>query len=80
MLAKNTSQGIYRNIKSFGRVDRVPCKVMKQWEDRALLRSGQSILVLMVNRLSLSVRQQCGVTNSIIRTISRRDQTDASKS
>ena len=56
MLAKDAGHSIYRNVKSFGGVDRVPCKVMKQWEVRSLLRRAQSVLEVIVNRFSLSSR------------------------
>ena len=56
ILTQDTSHSIYRNVKSFGGVDRVPCKVMKQWEVRPLLRSAQSVLELIVNRFPLSSR------------------------
>lgn len=56
MLAKDTGHSVYRNVKSFGGVARVPCKVMKQREVRSKLRSAQSVLEVIINRLSLSSR------------------------
>lgn len=56
MLTKDTGHSVYRHVKSFGGVDRVPCKVMKQWKVRPLLRSVQSVLEVIVNPFSLSSR------------------------
>ena len=70
MLAKDTNHSVYRNVKSFEGVDRVPCKVIKQREVRPLLRSVQSVLEVIINRLWFSsgvVRQyyQFSHSNSI---------------
>ena len=54
MLTKYTGHGVDRNVKGFGGMDRVPCKIMKQWEVRLLLYSTQSVLVMIVNCLSFS--------------------------
>ena len=40
MLAKDTGYSVCRNLKSFGGVDGVPCKVIKRWEVRSQLRSA----------------------------------------
>ncbi len=37
MLTKDISHGVDRNVKGFGGVDRMPRKIMKQWELRLLL-------------------------------------------
>lgn len=54
--ALDAGHSVYRNVKSLGGVDRVLCKVTKQWEIRFQLRSTQSILEMIVTRLSFSNR------------------------
>lgn len=54
MLAKDTGHSIYRNIKSFGGVERVPCEVVKQREIWSVLRSVQSVLETIVSTRTLS--------------------------
>ena len=56
MLTKDTAHGVDRNVKGFGGMDCVPCKVMKQWEVRLLLYSTWSVLGIIVNYLSCSSR------------------------
>ena len=54
MLTKYTGYGVDRNVKGFGGMDLVPCKIMKQWEVRLLLYSTQSVLGMIVSCLSFS--------------------------
>ena len=56
MLTNDTGHGVDRNIKGFGGMDCVPCKVMKQWEVRLLLYSTWSVLAMIVNCLSFTNR------------------------
>ena len=52
MATNDAGHGADRNVKGFGGVDRVPCKIIKQWKVRLLLYSTWSILQ-MIFQLSL---------------------------